>query len=713
MIVFGVPIVSVSANAEIQCNATLTKKVVKVEGTISSGAGQQVTLLVTDSNGAYIYIDQTTSETDGKFSFNFPMPDGAKDGNYTVKVGGTNVSSSAETNFVYYYDNISVQEPQVTNNWVRINGSISSGTGHEIALLVKDPTHSIIYIDQTTSETDGKFCFNFPMPDGAKSGIYTVKVGGPNVLPSVQTNFDYYKEDISKPEITATAQYKNGRVHVNGTISSGAGQQVTLMVKDPTNTIIYTDQTTSETGGNFSFKFPLPDEAKFGTYTVTVGGTNVPSPTHINFGYSGESFYGLDIQVTNSHVCISGSITSGADQQVTLLVTDPMHTTIYTGETISGTDGKFCFDITMPDFATSGIYTVKLSGKNVVPSVQTDFIYYNDGFSAVSVQVANNQVSVDGTISSGADQEIEIKVTDSTGTMIRRDVITCNSDGKFSYSFSMPDSATSGIYTVTLKKDGIEEPEQVLFLFTTELPAQAIEKNQNKSLYNALKRARPLLDPDADGTITALELSNISGALDISNSNIESLYGLQSCTGITELYINDNKISNLQPIENLQNLKSLIADNNQLSHIAALPTNLKLLNVERNQLTNMEGVTLAQELEILFASENNLSSIDFLRDKTALTHVTLKNNTITDLSPLANDKALIHVDLADNLISDISVLGDKTNIKVLRLSGNPINSLSAIPKNFFHILDYVTLNLREEILKFNALNTIYTTADIY
>lgn len=73
---------------------------VHVAGTISSGPGKQITLLMTDAAGTPEYINQATSETDGAFNFTFSMMQPVA-GVYHVTVGGEGVTQTVYHTLTY------------------------------------------------------------------------------------------------------------------------------------------------------------------------------------------------------------------------------------------------------------------------------------------------------------------------------------------------------------------------------------------------------------------------------------------------------------------------------------------------------------------------------------------------------------------------------------------------------------------------------------
>lgn len=69
-------------------------KAVVVSGTISSGAGKEIQVKVVNASGGIEYIDQASSDAEGKFRFSYTL-DKAVGAQYTAYVSGTNVSSPA------------------------------------------------------------------------------------------------------------------------------------------------------------------------------------------------------------------------------------------------------------------------------------------------------------------------------------------------------------------------------------------------------------------------------------------------------------------------------------------------------------------------------------------------------------------------------------------------------------------------------------------
>lgn len=116
---------------------------------------------------------------------------------------------------------------------------------------------------------------------------------------------------------------------------------------------------------------------------------------------------------------------------------------------------------------------------------------------------------------------------------------------------------------------------------------------------------------DTDGKNGQVLTSSISGitTLDISNSNITNLTGIEGFTSLLELYCDFNKLSSLNVTKNI-NLTSLWCISNQLLNIEiSKNTALTTLNCSYNQLTSLD-VSKNIALTNLKCNDNKLTSLD-------------------------------------------------------------------------------------------------------
>lgn len=179
-----------------------------------------------------------------------------------------------------------VDSAEVIEDTLFIKGATSAGDGQQVTLLIESPLGSIVYIDQGTSGTGGSFEFTYSL-ENENAGDYVAYLGGTGVLSREQVAFEY--QGASNPTPAAEISVNppsvvDNDVHITGTISTGVGQQVTLLITAPSGVLIHIDQTTSGANGAFEFVYGLNDPI-VGTYGVSVGGTGVQERQKVTFEY--------------------------------------------------------------------------------------------------------------------------------------------------------------------------------------------------------------------------------------------------------------------------------------------------------------------------------------------------------------------------------------------------------------------------------------------
>ena len=200
---------------------------------------------------------------------------------------------------------------------------------------------------------------------------------------------------------------------------------------------------------------------------------------------------------------------------------------------------------------------------------------------------------------------------------------------------------------------------------------------------------------DTDNTInqkiTILDAENTTGILNVSNSSIANLAGIQAFTNITELQANNNTLTSIDLGANNTIVKVVCSDNPltnldvtdcpTLTHITADNTDLASVNLTNNPsllafaCIDCELITLDvsqnTQLANLFIGSNKLNSLD-LSNNTLLAKVFINNNmgglTHFDLQSNIN---LTHLGCDNaNLISLNVKNGNNTNVGAFFATGN-------------------------------------------
>ena len=146
--------------------------------------------------------------------------------------------------------------------------------------------------------------------------------------------------------------------------------------------------------------------------------------------------------------------------------------------------------------------------------------------------------------------------------------------------------------------------------------------------------------------------------LEISNSGISDLTGLEHATYLGDFGANGNQISDLTPLSGLFHLHTLTLHENQISDISPLAnlTTLHRLNLSTNQISNITP----------------------LENLTGLRWLNLERNQIEDLSVLRNLKILEELRLTGNLITNFSPIVNLTKLKELHIKNNPLKNIAPL-----------------------------------
>lgn len=235
-----------------------------------------------------------------------------------------------------------------------------------------------------------------------------------------------------------------------------------------------------------------------------------------------------------------------------------------------------------------------------------------------------------------------------------------------------------------------------------------LDNIQNKELVDAIKNNYKEYIINKNGKLYINK--KFTNILDLSNSNISSLEGIEKFNTINEVNLSNNNITNIEPLQHFVTLHSLDISNNKVQDVSVLEKNRKLrvLNLENNNKVKgygkvttlfdlnlkdcniefLEDIGKITELENLNISGNNIKSdFEFLKtlklynlnlsncnlkvmpkvDTTNLLELNLSDNNITDLSNIMNEK-IDKLVMKNCNITDIKILPE--NITTLDLSGN-------------------------------------------
>lgn len=186
--------------------------------------------------------------------------------------------------------------------------------------------------------------------------------------------------------------------------------------------------------------------------------------------------------------------------------------------------------------------------------------------------------------------------------------------------------------------------------------------------------------------------------IDLSNSELDNLNGLEYFKNIYELDLSNNKLENIDKLGNLKYSEimglRLNLSNNNIKDVSVLKDkyisslfldgniNVKgygkikkigYLSLDNCGITELEDLSSIEYLGCINLSNNNISNYDSIGNCNSLYSIDLANNNLEDLSKInniLNNENIIFLDLSNNKLKDISNLKNNNHIYNLDLSNN-------------------------------------------
>lgn len=138
----------------------------------------------------------------------------------------------------------------------------------------------------------------------------------------------------------------------------------------------------------------------------------------------------------------------------------------------------------------------------------------------------------------------------------------------------------------------------------------------------------------------------------------QEIHNLETLTGLEQLWLGKNKITELKGLDTL--------------------SNLKILSIQSNRLTSLAGLSKLQNLEELYVSHNAIREIaeSDLQENTNLRVIDISSNPIEHLTGLKTLKHLQEFWASNCQLSDFNEvekqLKDKQELETVYFEGNPL-----------------------------------------
>ncbi|MGE5342502.1 MAG: leucine-rich repeat domain-containing protein [Candidatus Omnitrophota bacterium] len=177
--------------------------------------------------------------------------------------------------------------------------------------------------------------------------------------------------------------------------------------------------------------------------------------------------------------------------------------------------------------------------------------------------------------------------------------------------------------------------------------------------------------------------------LDLAGNHITDMTPLRDLVNIRSLNLSDNEINDVTPLRELRNISRLDLSGNQITDVTLLRElrNISRLDLSGNQITDLTPLRELRNISRLDLSGNQIADLTPLRELKKIKYLTLTGNRITDVTPLRELKNIEALYLSRNRITDLTPLRELKRIKYLTLTGNRITDVTPLRelKNIGHL----------------------------
>ncbi|WP_051662715.1 T9SS type A sorting domain-containing protein [Flavobacterium sp. KJJ] len=201
------------------------------------------------------------------------------------------------------------------------------------------------------------------------------------------------------------------------------------------------------------------------------------------------------------------------------------------------------------------------------------------------------------------------------------------------------------------------------------------------------------IDKDGkNGKVKTADINNIT-LLDVSNSNISDLTGLEDFAALKYFFCTSNKLTTVDFSKNLMLENVDVSENNLTSLDVSKNIKLRSLRFSQNQISSID-ISKNINLESLDFNYNKVTEIDLTNHNLTLLNCRRNNITVLDLSKQTN---LVTLDCGFNSIASLDLTANK-KIEVIGCD----------------LLELTSLDVSEnkELLLLNAFGNKLTTLDV-
>ncbi|EJM0901273.1 leucine-rich repeat domain-containing protein, partial [Listeria monocytogenes] len=236
----------------------------------------------------------------------------------------------------------------------------------------------------------------------------------------------------------------------------------------------------------------------------------------------------------------------------------------------------------------------------------------------------------------------------------------------------------SSNHGIKVQAASINHPTSIKQIFPDTILAEVMKNALGKS--------------DVQDVVSQADLDQVTSIIGTSEG-IRSLEGIEYLPNLTQVYLEDNNLSDISLLGGLVNLTDVYLDANPLSDISSLAKlkNLTNLYVSDCQVKDISALVSLSKLESLTADNNQISDVRALKGLTNLTTLVLYNNQIEDISALGNLRNIVQLEL-ENQVGINNAINYQSQITIVNKVKDVTGAL-IIPSTISHNGVYQNQNI--------------------
>ncbi|MEE3213222.1 MAG: hypothetical protein VX209_01705 [Thermoproteota archaeon] len=331
-----------------------------------SESSTNTTIWIKDENKKIVHYDIFTTNPNGELNYEFVVDDKFSSGTYTAIVEQDDGGSDAAVFGIKQYPATSITVLTDKTNFPLESKAILNILGPQstkLSITILDSNDNVKLTDSITTTPSGKAKYVIDLA-GLSSGIYRAAVSATNVQDAAK--FSIGLESGSGPISLVTTQdnYSPGEsILIIG--NTGNGARLTITLYDPSENIISSTETFSDSSGNFSTEnIGIPSDGMLGNWKITAHSRL--DTKSIEISVSVPLGLGLTLQIdeteyrTGDTVIIKG-VGQSDSNRLTVEIINEDDQVVTTLETPITSNGMFSLPWNIPGDFSTGMYTVKVS----------------------------------------------------------------------------------------------------------------------------------------------------------------------------------------------------------------------------------------------------------------------------------------------------------------------------------------------------------------